>query len=91
MRPNVVVYDTLEEAMGKAGKPRLARSLYEEMMVSDGLSPNEKTDCFNQDLWQYKVEQGRIGALGKDKGEQVANGFHSIQHIVEYVRGSWGS
>ena len=60
-------------------------------MVSAGLSPNEKTDCSNQDLWQDKVEQGRIGALGEGEGEQVANGFRSIQHIVEYVRGSWGS
>ena len=41
VKPNVVVYNTLLEAMGKVGKPGLARSLFEDM-VSVGLSPNEK-------------------------------------------------
>jgi len=42
VKPNVVAYNTLLEAMGKVGKPGLARSLFEDM-VSVGLSPNEKT------------------------------------------------
>ncbi|KAL6183599.1 hypothetical protein ACLB2K_045010 [Fragaria x ananassa] len=42
VKPNLVVYNTLLEAMGKAGKPGLARSLFEEMVAS-GLTPNEKT------------------------------------------------
>ncbi|ONI17113.1 hypothetical protein PRUPE_3G138500 [Prunus persica] len=42
VQPNLVVYNTLLEAMGKARKPGLARSLFEEI-VGSGLKPNEKT------------------------------------------------
>ncbi|KAF5735083.1 Pentatricopeptide (PPR) repeat-containing protein [Tripterygium wilfordii] len=42
VKPNLVVYNSLLEALGKAGKPGLARSLFEEM-VDSGLVPNEKT------------------------------------------------
>ncbi|KAD7479036.1 hypothetical protein E3N88_02172 [Mikania micrantha] len=42
VKPNLVVFNTLLEAMGKAGKPGLARSLFEEM-VAAGVSPDAKT------------------------------------------------
>ncbi|BAT75745.1 hypothetical protein VIGAN_01366000 [Vigna angularis var. angularis] len=42
VQPNLVVYNTLLEAMGKAGKPGFARGLFEEMIES-GVVPNEKT------------------------------------------------
>ncbi|KRH04318.1 hypothetical protein GLYMA_17G153900v4 [Glycine max] len=42
VQPNLVVYNTLLEAMGKAGKPVFARGLFEEM-IELGIVPNEKT------------------------------------------------
>jgi pentatricopeptide repeat protein len=42
VQPNLVVYNTLLEAMGKAGKPGLARRLFGEMMDL-GITPDEKT------------------------------------------------
>ncbi|KAK6947449.1 Pentatricopeptide repeat [Dillenia turbinata] len=41
VKPNLVVYNTLLETMGKAGKPGLNRSLFDEM-VELGLTPDAK-------------------------------------------------
>lgn len=42
VKPNLVVYNTLLDALGKAGKPGLARNLFDEMLAA-GLTPDEKT------------------------------------------------
>lgn len=42
VKRNLVIYNTLVEATGKAGKPRLAKSFFEEM-VESGLTPTERT------------------------------------------------
>lgn len=42
VKPNVVVYNSLLDALGKAGKPGLARNLFDEMLAG-GLTPDEKT------------------------------------------------
>ncbi|KAE8727019.1 Pentatricopeptide repeat-containing protein [Hibiscus syriacus] len=42
VRPNLFVYNTLIEAVGRVGKPAFARSIFEDLVAS-GLTPNEKT------------------------------------------------
>jgi pentatricopeptide repeat protein len=42
VRPNIFVYNALLEALGKTGKPGLARSLFEEM-AAEGVEPNART------------------------------------------------